>query len=470
VQKIFLSYRRDDAGGQALLLSRLLREQLRNDLVFMDIDNIPFGIDFVEHIKDEVGRCDVLLAVIGNQWLQAQDEQGNRRIDDPNDFVRLEISTALRRDIPVVPVLLDGTKMPREDRLPEDLKRFSYRSGINVHHTSFESDVSRLVHGLKRSSTNANVTDILPASPATWRRAAIASFAALVIIAASGWIWSHTDSKLAEESSALWKNFIILPWSASSEVKHATQNSATPDTEQLKSYVVALQDARADAATKTGVLKKILSLTESQVQSFVALSPITDCRGDKYAEPVALTLIDLTRSNDRQMSTLAQQAIDKLQAKLLFGDFVLKQPSECRGEWVFRLEVTQAKELVDTLKSKGVPLAELESFDINTPDNWRTIIRPTTTSEGDLYQVAAKIPSDDTKLKCLASVYRSQFVNMQDGTQNAADPIQKEFELLKSLANGPPRKVGWYYKLFQRDLLAGAHQCKVEAVATQSRG
>jgi hypothetical protein len=464
VQKIFLSYRRDDAGGQALFLSRLLRDRLGKDLIFMDIDNVPFGIDFVEHIRAQVGQCDILLAVIGNQWLEARDELGNRRIDDPNDFVRLEISTALRRDIPVIPVLLDATKMPREDRLPDELKRFPYRSGINVHHTSFESDVGRLVDGLNaRIAKKEKVTN----RPflAVWRRTAVVGLVAvilvgLVFLVSLGLRLTRTDSKSSEDPSAIAGN------SSPKQREAVVQNSSDPATEQLRSYVVALQDARTNAATKIGVLRKISSLTDSQSQAFVALAPSpADCNDDKYAEPLALTLIDLARSNDRQLSALAQQTIEKLQAKSLFADFILRQPPECRGQWVLRLETAQVEDLLDVLKSKGVPTAELERLDVKTPDIWRTIIRPTATSEGDLYRVAAKIPSDDAKLKCLAAAYRSRFVDMQDGTQNSADPLQKEVELLKGLVN-QTRTVGWYYKLFQRDLLVGAHRCNVEAVAS----
>lgn len=143
----------------------------------------------------------------------------------------------------------------------------------------------------------------------------------------------------------------------------------------------------------------------------------------------------------------------------------MKGPPECRNQWVLRLEIRDAQTLSDTLRSEGIPLAELDALDVKTPDNWRTIVKPTATSNGDLYRVKAQIPSDSNKLHCLAGVYR--LVNMQDGTvaTNSTDAVEKEFQLLKGIAN-QSRTVGWFNKIFQRDLLVGAHQCGVEAVAT----
>ena len=90
----------------------------------LGVDSIPLGTNFVKVIDEEVAKCDVLLAVIGLGWLEARDEKGHRRLDNPDDFVRLEIGTALKRDIRVIPVLLEGTRVPKADQLPDDLKPF----------------------------------------------------------------------------------------------------------------------------------------------------------------------------------------------------------------------------------------------------------------------------------------------------------------------------------------------------------
>ncbi|WP_291201641.1 SUMF1/EgtB/PvdO family nonheme iron enzyme [Hyphomonas sp.] len=149
--KIFISYRREDAQYQADHLHRLMQPWVANprEDIFIDVDNIPLGVDFEQHLKGKVAQCDILLAVIGGNWLNCQDAKtGQRRLDDPADFVRIEISTALERGIPVVPVLLDGAPVPSADHLPENLKLLSKRNGTPVNRLSFEADVERLMEGL----------------------------------------------------------------------------------------------------------------------------------------------------------------------------------------------------------------------------------------------------------------------------------------------------------------------------------
>jgi hypothetical protein len=87
----------------------------------MDVDAIPLGVNFSKVLRQEVAKCGVLLAVIGPNWLDARDKNRNRRLEDPNDFVRIEIGAALQRDIPVIPILLDGARVPKADQLPKDL-------------------------------------------------------------------------------------------------------------------------------------------------------------------------------------------------------------------------------------------------------------------------------------------------------------------------------------------------------------
>jgi len=150
--RIFLSYRREDSAGAAGRLSDRLTQELGSGSVFMDVDGIPLGTDFVRRLTAEVASCDVLVAVIGSNWLDIRDDEGNRRLDDSNDFVRVEIAAALQRDIPVIPILLDGTKIPRADRLPSDLKGLAVRGGLEVRHSSFHNDINRLVLQLKGMS------------------------------------------------------------------------------------------------------------------------------------------------------------------------------------------------------------------------------------------------------------------------------------------------------------------------------
>ena len=116
----------------------------------MDIDTIALGDDFVKAIEKTVGECDVLIAVIGARWLASKNEQDGRRLDDPEDFVRREIATALKRDIRVIPVLVDGASMPRATELPDDLKPLVRRNALQVTDTGFDDDCRRLVDAIEQ--------------------------------------------------------------------------------------------------------------------------------------------------------------------------------------------------------------------------------------------------------------------------------------------------------------------------------
>jgi WD40 repeat protein len=154
--KVFLSYRRDASAGHAGRVKDRLDRELGHDLLFMDVDAIPLGMNFVKVLHEEIAKCGVLLAMIGPNWLDARDEDGNRRLDNPNDFVRIEIAAALQRDIPVIPILLDGARLPKADQLPKDLEELALRNGLDVRHASFHNDVDRLIRGLKQQSGQAN--------------------------------------------------------------------------------------------------------------------------------------------------------------------------------------------------------------------------------------------------------------------------------------------------------------------------
>ena len=153
--KVFISYRREDSAGYAGRILDRLGHELERDHLFIDVDGIPLGLNFVKLLREEVAKCDVLLAVIGRDWLDARDEDGTRRLNNPNDFVRIEVATALQRDIPVIPILLDGTRVPKADELPEDLRELPLRNGLGVHHASFHADMTKLIRELKEYATEA---------------------------------------------------------------------------------------------------------------------------------------------------------------------------------------------------------------------------------------------------------------------------------------------------------------------------
>jgi hypothetical protein len=149
--RIFISYRREETAYPAGWLYDRLANHFGGDQVFKDVDSIQLSDDFAEVITRAVGSCDVLLALIGNEWLTVTDEHGRRRLDYPDDFVRLEIEAALSRKVPVIPILVDGARMPRADELPASLARLTRRQALELSPNRFEADTSRLLRVLERT-------------------------------------------------------------------------------------------------------------------------------------------------------------------------------------------------------------------------------------------------------------------------------------------------------------------------------
>jgi hypothetical protein len=144
-----VSYRRDDSATIVGRICDRLASELGSEHVFKDVDSIPFGVDFVEYLDHEVEQCSVLFAIIGPKWL-ATGPGGARRLDDPQDFVRIEIASALRRGIPVVPLLVDGARLPQTNEIPEDLQPLARRNGIEIRHDpDFHNDMTRLLSRLE---------------------------------------------------------------------------------------------------------------------------------------------------------------------------------------------------------------------------------------------------------------------------------------------------------------------------------
>jgi hypothetical protein len=153
--RIFISYRREDTAYPAGWLFDRLVEHFGQGQVFKDVDSIPLGDDFVEVITAAVAHCAVLLALIGDQWLTITGEDGRRRLDDPGDFVRLEIEAALTRDVRVIPVLVGGAQMPRPADLPPSLAKLVNRQALELSPIRFAYDTGRLLKVLDSSPPGA---------------------------------------------------------------------------------------------------------------------------------------------------------------------------------------------------------------------------------------------------------------------------------------------------------------------------
>jgi len=153
--RIFISYRRLDSAGHSGRLVDHLKQHLGVNAVYFDMDSIVPGEDFVESIKTAVSSCQYLFAIIGPQWLTVTDETGQRRLNDPNDTVRLEIATALKKNSHVVPVLVGGARMPREAELPDEISALARRSAFEITDKGFVTDVGQLLNKLNRIKSDA---------------------------------------------------------------------------------------------------------------------------------------------------------------------------------------------------------------------------------------------------------------------------------------------------------------------------
>lgn len=153
--KIFISYRRSDSKDIAGRIYDRLVGRFGEDSVFYDKKNVPYGIDYRKWLKNEVQSCQVLIAIIGSQWLDAQDQNQKRRIDSENDWVRIEIESALaREDIPVIPLLVNGAKLPNPEQLPESLEKLAHRQAAKARTDDFDADMSRLITEIERHFGN----------------------------------------------------------------------------------------------------------------------------------------------------------------------------------------------------------------------------------------------------------------------------------------------------------------------------
>jgi hypothetical protein len=159
---IFISYRREDTSGHAGRLYDRLKERFPGRVV-MDVTSIELGADFVEEIERQLGACLVFIELIGNEWATIKDHDGRRRLDEPGDFVRLEVAIALRRSITIIPILVEGATMPNWSALPEDIAPLTRHEALAIVESDFDHNVERLIHRLE--SIFGQTTAHPPVSP-----------------------------------------------------------------------------------------------------------------------------------------------------------------------------------------------------------------------------------------------------------------------------------------------------------------
>jgi hypothetical protein len=182
---IFISYRRDDTRADARSIYQRLQKTFGAKKLFMDVDTIERGRDFRSVIDAYLANSAAMLVLIGRNWLGTSPNADARRINDPSDFVSVEISTALRRDIPVIPVLVDGAQMPQSQDLPDEIKPLAFRQAARISHENFSTDIERLERDLM----------VITGLRRRWRLIAPAGIALLAVLAVGAYQLMGTNGQ-----------------------------------------------------------------------------------------------------------------------------------------------------------------------------------------------------------------------------------------------------------------------------------
>ncbi len=188
---IFISYRREDSRSVAGRIYDRLSERWPADQIFMDVDSIGPGVDFLEFIRERLAASKVALVVIGPRWLDARDEEGRRRLDQPGDYVRLEVAEAIRRDLHVIPLLVEGAALPAAEELPDDLKGLRRHNAFEIRHERFRHDVDLLERAIR--------SIISPRRSARWP--VVIGLAALLAAGGGAW-WLQSPVPVEEGAEA----------------------------------------------------------------------------------------------------------------------------------------------------------------------------------------------------------------------------------------------------------------------------
>ena len=302
---IFINYRREDSAGTAGRLHDRLAQVFGRKRIFMDVDQIPAGIDFVAHLNSQVAACNVLLVVIGPHWLNVKNEAGERRLHQPDDFVAIEIAAALARDIRVIPVLVDGAIIPKASELPDSLKPLVRRQAIDLRQAHFGRDSEALIERLREALGDK-------AGLGRWRVRALASaaaIAALLLIGVGGYVFfGHVveqgvqraelklDKQRKEQEAAANENMAMA-----SEAEHERQaaqqaeakRQADEAEQQRLAAVKAEQDRQAKAAQEAEAKRQADLQAEQQRQAALAIKAEQDRQAKAAAEAEAKRLEEL---------------------------------------------------------------------------------------------------------------------------------------------------------------------------------
>ena len=242
MHEIFISYRRKDSSDITGRIFDHLKARYGQASLFKDVDNIPLGVDFRKVIDDAVSTCKVLLAVIGDDWLESRDSSGQRRIDQDHDFVRVEIESALKRNIPVIPVLVEGQSMPTDKDLPDSLKELAFRNATKVRpDPDFIHDMNRLFIQLDQFIKASRKGTV-------YKRVALVAVVLIILLAFFLKKLNTPQKKLTREETRIYQRYLSMAkafeetkvWSSALENYQKAANMC-PDNKEIQKAIERLK-------------------------------------------------------------------------------------------------------------------------------------------------------------------------------------------------------------------------------------
>lgn len=255
--KIFINYRRDDTLATAGRLHDRLTKAFGRKNICMDVDRVPAGVDFVGYLNQQVAAADVFLAIIGPNWLTSKDDNGRRRLENPNDFVRVEIAAALNRNARVIPVLVDRATIPDADNLPDPIKSLVRRHAINVRNAHFGSDADRLIEKIRDALRGGR-------SKRTTTIAVGVITAAIALLAVAGVSIYRTELLSLPWSGALYRTEARTARATATEVQVKLQ---AEDADRKRTALLKAEQERAAAEAKRKADAEIAAKAAADAQA-----------------------------------------------------------------------------------------------------------------------------------------------------------------------------------------------------------
>ena len=327
---IFINYRREDSISTAGRLYDRLSQTFGRKNIFMDVDHIPAGVDFVAHLNTQVAACNIILVVIGPHWLEAKDENGGRRLDNPDDFVVIEIATALARNIRVIPVLVDGARMPKAGELPASLKALARRQAVEVRQLHFGRDAEALLERINEALGGEFGWQ------RPWRLKAAVGAVAAVLLLLAGWIgFSSID---------------FSGWTPSAETR---QEVKTEQDRQVKTAAVAQAKRNAEEAEQQRIAAakaeddKKAKAAEAEQQR-IAAAKAEDEKKAKAAEAEQQRIAAAKAENEKKAKAAAAKPSSS--GSLLPRQRTIRKPKQRRKPNSSDLLLSRRRKIANELK------------------------------------------------------------------------------------------------------------------------